>query len=224
MTGIAEATLSRDEARSLTDEVKHDAERLWAKLLELYEGGAHIVLGYSSWGGYFKAEFGQDKNQAYRVLNSARVMRELESPKDKEHRNPVQFPIGDSRPSKLNESQARELVPLLDEPDQLREAWSEAVKRTDGTPTASAVREVVQEQHPKSIYEAITSYVSTEDGDLSLDSRFQAIIRWAREVPRFPAPAAMHVPSELASDFDAAVHTVLVYLTELHSVRQRNTA
>ena len=37
------AVLSREEARSLTDEVKHDAERLWRKLVELYEGDAHTA-------------------------------------------------------------------------------------------------------------------------------------------------------------------------------------
>jgi hypothetical protein len=35
------------DARRLAEEVKADAQRLWAKLLSLYEGGAHIALGYS---------------------------------------------------------------------------------------------------------------------------------------------------------------------------------
>lgn len=37
---------------SLTDEVKADAQRLWAKLLQLYEGRAHIALGYTLWSDY----------------------------------------------------------------------------------------------------------------------------------------------------------------------------
>ena len=40
-----------------------------------------------------------------------------------------------------SERQARELAPLLDEPDELRDAWAEA--STNGTPTAERVREVV---------------------------------------------------------------------------------
>ena len=60
MSDLTIATLSRDEARSLTDEVKRDAERLWRKLIELYDGEAHIALGYASWRSYYAAEFGGD--------------------------------------------------------------------------------------------------------------------------------------------------------------------
>lgn len=122
------AGLSKGEARKLTDEVKGDAERLWQKLNELYEGGAHLALGYSSWGAYFKAEFGRDASYAYRLLQSGRVM--------------AQLPIG-SRPA--NEAQARELAPLLNDPPALEEAWAEVTELTP-EPTAAAVREVVQQK------------------------------------------------------------------------------
>lgn len=68
------------------------------------DGGAHLALGYSSWGTYFKAEFGGEKAQAYRVLHAGRVAEALESPN------------GDS--TRVTESQARELAPLLAEPVQ----------------------------------------------------------------------------------------------------------
>jgi hypothetical protein len=74
---LAVAHLSRDEARSLTDEVKSDAERLWRKLVELYDGGAHIALGYRSWATYFEAEFGGTDTSAYRLLQSGRVLNQL---------------------------------------------------------------------------------------------------------------------------------------------------
>ena len=38
------------------------------------------------------------------------------------------------------ESQARELAPLLDDPEELREVWTETVERTEGKPTAAAIR------------------------------------------------------------------------------------
>jgi hypothetical protein len=38
---------------------------------------------------------------------------------------------------------ARELVPLLSNPQALDEAWNEAVAEANGVPTAQAVREVV---------------------------------------------------------------------------------
>lgn len=62
------------EARRLTDEVKADAAALWAKLLQLYEGGAHTALGYSSWADYCEAEFEMGKSHAYRILDAARVI------------------------------------------------------------------------------------------------------------------------------------------------------
>jgi hypothetical protein len=69
--------LSSAEARRLTDEVKADAATLWAKLLRLYEGGAHRTLGYASWGDYFMAEFGQSRTRGYQLLEAARVRESL---------------------------------------------------------------------------------------------------------------------------------------------------
>jgi hypothetical protein len=123
-----QARLSRDEARSLTDEVKRDAERLWRKLVELYEGGAHLALGYPSWAAYFKAEFGGEKSQAYRILNAGRVAAALDSPNGE----------------RLNEAQARELAPLLDSPDELRDAWNALRDEFGEQITAADVRQLVK--------------------------------------------------------------------------------
>lgn len=131
MTELAVRQLTPDEARTLTDEVKRDAERLWAKLLELYEGGAHLTLGYSSWGDYFETEFGQHRRSGYKLLEAARVAELV----------PQGAPVPNGR-------QARELAPLLDQPAQLREAWTETVEKTNGHPTAAAVREVVRPKLP----------------------------------------------------------------------------
>jgi phage N-6-adenine-methyltransferase len=120
-------TLSREEARSLTDEVKHDAARLWGKLVELRDGRADLALGYSSWGAYYEAEFGGSQWQGYKLLGAGRVVGQLS-------KGPI--------PPPKNEAQARELAPLLDQPDQLQEAWSEA--SANGKPTAEKVREAVQ--------------------------------------------------------------------------------
>jgi hypothetical protein len=95
------------EARRLTDEVKADAQRLWAKLLHLYEGGAHIALGYSSWSAYCEHEFRLGKAAyAYRLLQAAHVVDQLAR----------KSPIGDSLKvtSQVPESEAiaRELAQL----------------------------------------------------------------------------------------------------------------
>jgi phage N-6-adenine-methyltransferase len=126
MSELAVSTLSREDARALTDEVKRDAEALWRKLVELYEGGAHLALGYSSWGDYFAREFGQSERRGYQLLDAGRV---LES-------------VNNCSVAPTNEAQARELAPLLDKPEELRETWAE-VRELHPEPTAANVREAV---------------------------------------------------------------------------------
>jgi hypothetical protein len=125
--------LSQSEARRLTDEVKADAQQLWAKLLNLYEGGAHIALGYSSWAEYCQREFHMSNGHSYRLLQAARVVSQL--------------PMGSSPQgvSQVPESEriARELVPLLGNPQAIDEAWNEAVQEVGGVPTVAKVKEVV---------------------------------------------------------------------------------
>src|SRR4051812_22864554 len=104
------APLSADEARALTDEVKADVAALWAKLLRLYEGDAHSALGHSSWADFCGEEFGLGRSHSYRLLDAARVVSVLRQ---------AQSPMGDSP----NERVVREFVPLLDQPNQLRDAW-----------------------------------------------------------------------------------------------------
>lgn len=130
-SGLPELELTADEARVLTDQVKEDAERLWLKLLRLYAGGAHIALGYSSWGDYFETEFRGSRRRGYELLQAGRVFESVRH---------------GALPPPANERQARELAPLLDEPEQLRDAWQEA--SANGKPTAAVVREAVERRLP----------------------------------------------------------------------------
>jgi phage N-6-adenine-methyltransferase len=118
--------LSSAEARSLTDEVKRDAESLWQKLVALYQGGAHTALGYSAWGDYFEKEFGQSRSRGYQLLDAGKVLASV-------HHGGLEPP---------SERQARELAPLLDEPETLRETWAE-VRELHPEPTAADVRKAV---------------------------------------------------------------------------------
>lgn len=125
-------TLSPERARVLTDEVKRDAESLWRKLVTLYEDGAHTALGYGAWDDYFAAEFGQSETRGKQLLRAGRVIGELQG---------TIVPPG-------NEAQARELAPLLDEPETLRQVWAEVV-HLHPQPTALQVREVVEKHRPR---------------------------------------------------------------------------
>jgi hypothetical protein len=112
---LAAPLLGSAEARRLTDQVKRDAQDLWAKLLALYEGGAHFALGYSSWGDYFEAEFGGDASQGYRILDAARVQEALAAHSPNGERNLA-----------LPESHAREVAVVLRE--EGAEAAAEVVR------------------------------------------------------------------------------------------------
>jgi hypothetical protein len=108
-------------------------QRLWAKLLSLYEGQAHIALGYTSWAAYCE-EFRIGNRQAYRLLQAAQVVHQLSG----------ECPIGHSPQvnSQVPESEAlaRELVPLLNNPQAIDEAWNEAVEQV----TAEEAQRVVE--------------------------------------------------------------------------------
>lgn len=76
---------------------------------------------------YLDDRWSMSRSRGYRLIDGARVA-ELVSP------------IGDI----ANEAQARELVPLLNEPELLTEAWEEAVQVSDGKPTATVVAQAVK--------------------------------------------------------------------------------
>lgn len=118
--------LSEAEARRLTEKVKSDAVALWAKLLHLYEGNAHVTLGYSSWAAYCAAEFDYGRARSYQLLEAARVVERVQH-------------VG--LPAPQSDRVARELVPLLDEPEVMAEAWQDAVtpiRSPATTPPASS--------------------------------------------------------------------------------------
>jgi hypothetical protein len=122
------APLSADEARALTDEVRRDAEALWAKLLRLYDGGAHTALGYGSWREYARAEFGFSKTNAYRLLEAGRVVEALpEGPR------PTATAVTDA-------------LAAAGGPEAQRAVWAEAVERHGERPSATQVRAIVAER------------------------------------------------------------------------------
>jgi hypothetical protein len=122
----ARKALDAVEARRLTEEVKLDAKALWQKLLRLYERGAHVALGYTSWHAYCETEFGFGQSHSYRLLDAGRVATLV--------------------PQLGNEAQARELVPLLDEPDELVEVVRELQAVHGDRLTAEKLRVAVTEK------------------------------------------------------------------------------
>jgi hypothetical protein len=125
--------LGPSEARRLTDAVKRDAEALWRKLVELYEGGAHTALGYSSWHAYCEAEFDMGQSRSYQLLDAGRVALVI-----------------DSTNGGMNERQARELARLGEA--EVVEVWHELRAEHDEKLTTEKVRTAVEKRlAPKSV-------------------------------------------------------------------------
>jgi hypothetical protein len=144
--------LGADEARALTDEIKGATERLYALLLQAHEGRAWSALGYDSWRDYAMTEFGMSQSRAYQLLDQGRVIQAIEAARSADVASTIvevdQPPASRSLP---NESQARELADLADEPQKLTKVWDAAVAATSGKPTAAAVKEARQQIAPRPI-------------------------------------------------------------------------
>lgn len=132
--------LTAAEARERTDEVKDDAQTLWMEFYALHAGDAHGALGYPSWKTYCNVEFGIDGTTAQRLLDTGRVLAELE--------RGAKVPMG-TLPQ--NERVARELAPVMHKArEKLADTWNEAVATAEGDqPTAAEVRAIVDERAPE---------------------------------------------------------------------------
>lgn len=93
-------------------------------------GEAHLALNYSSWRSYWESEFETSWRSGYRELGAARVDRAIDQL--------------DNGP--LPEGQARELIPLLDEPDDLRSVMRDLREEHGERLTAATIREAVEKK------------------------------------------------------------------------------
>ena len=127
-TGEIVDACTADEAREITDRIKGAAESIWSLLLEAHEKKAWAALGYATWELYVRAEFDMGRQYAYRLLDQARVIREIGAVS----------PMGDIE---ISEREAREIKPVLTE---VKEAVAERVAALPD-PTPEAVKETVRE-------------------------------------------------------------------------------
>jgi hypothetical protein len=163
MSDLAHVMLGEDEARTLTDEFAADVTALRGRYLVLYEGQAHLALGYSSWGDYCEAEFGVSDSEAYRMLDSDRLSRlfddharpspQLGAGTDEGHENgaepPAEPPEDDaSAPAELPEpavdSVRRRLMKTAREvsPERAIEVWEQAYPLYGVNATVKQVEQV----------------------------------------------------------------------------------
>lgn len=96
-------------------------------LLEIREARLYKERGFARFEDYCQQHWGMSRPQAYRMIDSAKVVEAVS-------------PMGDIAPA--NERQARELAPLLDDPGTLEAVWAKVV--SSGSPvTAKAIKAAV---------------------------------------------------------------------------------
>ncbi len=87
---------------------------------------------FGTFEGYLKERWGLSRAHAYRQIEAAAVVGTLS-------------PTGDT-PAPVSERVARELAPVKDDPEKLRQTWDNVVELHGPKPTAGQVREVVVER------------------------------------------------------------------------------
>lgn len=155
MTAIQLTLMTVDEARATVDQIKSSLENVRALLFELREREGWRALGYVTWQACIQSEFHLSEQRAHQLLNAHLVDRILapswEGPPEffgknatqergstiVEPRNPI---------AKIPESHAREFEPIVADDEAVREVYAEVQQRTNGKPTAAAIREVVDER------------------------------------------------------------------------------
>lgn len=134
-------TLTREQARDLTDRINSTAGDLCLLLVEAHEREAWRALGYDSWRAYATAELEISKSQAYRILDHGRVtMALLNAVTDDD----ADFSPNGEKPSiSITEVEARDIKPVLDD---VVEEVKERVAA--GEKPADAVKQAVASHRP----------------------------------------------------------------------------
>ncbi|HEV7566410.1 MAG TPA: hypothetical protein VGO31_10660 [Microbacteriaceae bacterium] len=107
-------------------------------LLEIQIRRLYLKAGFRTFAAYVTERWDISEAHAYRQIEAAKVI-------------DILSPIGGTV-LPANEAQARELVPLANDPDAIRSVWSQTVAATGNRVTARAIRERVTNRigHPAS--------------------------------------------------------------------------
>ena len=116
------------------------AEKPFALLIPVDQGRLeeleHVIEhGLGTFVDYVGQRWDLSSTHAYRQIEAAKVV-------------DILSPIGEM-PLPANEAQARELAPLVDDPDAVRSVWAETVHDAEGRITARAIRAHVSARHPR---------------------------------------------------------------------------
>jgi hypothetical protein len=74
---VTHPVLTLAQATKLTDKIRKGAEEVWSLLGEAHDGRAWEPLNYKNFGAYVTGEFDLTKGQGYRLVNQAKVIKEI---------------------------------------------------------------------------------------------------------------------------------------------------
>ena len=117
-------------------------------LLEIQQRRLYRAAGHRTFAEYVVARWDLSSAHAYRQIEASKVV-------------DILSPIGEV-PLPANEAQARELAPLVDDPQAVREIWIETIQQGGGRVTAKAVRERVTARRPPSHLRRATARVESK--------------------------------------------------------------
>jgi len=138
--------MTRGEAQQCVERIRAGIDGVRADVLRLHEGEGWKTLGYESWRECVTAEFGQSQAYLYRLLDAARIEREIAPiPQDISSEATVSTIV---ETVAIPETVLRPLKPLLGDPDTMRRAWKETVDEYGPQPTAAEVAAKVAEIAP----------------------------------------------------------------------------
>lgn len=120
------------EARQAVKDIHAGLSNVRDRLLELYEREGWRVLGYQSWRECAQTEFSFGQSQVYRLLDAAKVERNIS-------------PMGEKP---ISERLLRPLVKL--ELEEQREVWQH-VKNDNGKVTGATVQRMIEEMDIKTV-------------------------------------------------------------------------
>ncbi|HUY25672.1 MAG TPA: hypothetical protein VMV09_10285, partial [Candidatus Saccharimonadales bacterium] len=120
---------------------------------------------FSTFEDYCKDRWGITRQRAHQLIDAYEVVEALPEPEPSVEAwdSGSVATMVDNAPilrSPRSERQARELAPLRDNPEVMREVWQQTVEETDGKPTAIAIRERVEARRADAPGDKIAAEIS----------------------------------------------------------------
>ena len=150
---------------------------------------------------YCRARWGISRPRAYELMHASEVVGAVSANAD--------------TPTPPNEAVARELAPLRDDPEKLREAWQDAVEEHGPAPTAKQVRQHVRPDaaDPPSGFERASAQITADiERRTALTSHFWAAMKSVYRIKSSLDPALEELgrqdrkaTQEIAQDCAAAI-------------------